>query len=101
MFQLPKDKKTLTGLVSTKSIKKVVTGVMLTAGLILGGVATPTDSCASISDPQNGTSITQDLRLGALVLTSPAAGLTRTAYHTSHVSHASHESHVSHYSSRY
>jgi len=101
MFQVPKVKKTLTGLVSAKRIKKVVAGVILAAGLIVGGAAVPTDSGAAISIQQNGTNAVQSSQIGALVLTSPTAGLTRTAWHESHASHASHESHASHASSRY
>jgi hypothetical protein len=104
MLQVPKVKKALTGLVSAKRIKRVVAGVILAAGLIVGGAAMPTDSDAAISIQQNGTNEVQSSQIGALLLTSPTAGLTRTAWHESHASHGSHgshESHASHYSSRY
>jgi len=103
MVNLPKVKKTLTGLVSGKSIKKVVASVILTAGLVVGAAALPANSVAAISGQQYGTP-EQSSQIGALVLTPSSGELGRTAWHESHASHsshASHASHASHYSSRY
>ncbi|MDD2462515.1 MAG: hypothetical protein PHI97_00800 [Desulfobulbus sp.] len=101
MFNLPKVKKTLTGLVSGKSIKKVVASVVLAAGLIVGGAALPANSTAAMSNLQYGAPVEQGSQIGALVLTSSSGELGRTAWHESHASHSSHASHASHYSSRY
>lgn len=101
MFNLPKVKKTLTGLASVKRIKRVVAGIILSTGLVMASAALPTNISAAISDLQNSTSITQASQTGALLLTSPTSGFNRTSWHESHASHESHTSHASHTSSRY
>lgn len=94
MFILPKVKKKLTGLVNCKSIKKVVAGAVLTAGIFIGGATLPAHSEAAAPS----LNMQPSSQIGALVLTPPSNDVGRLAWHTSHASHSSHSSHTSHYS---
>lgn len=102
MFNLPKVKKTLAGLVSAKRLKKVVASAAIAGALFVAAIST--DASAAMSTSKGIDSPSSNLQIGALLLAPETEEYGKVAAHyshSSHSSHASHASHHSHYSSTY